>query len=78
MSIKNALAIVLILVTSAHVSAQEWRTLPEEIDRFAASFLDDVQLLSIREGVEYCGFIGYNRKDELTTTKPKRGKAIKT
>ncbi|MEM8798336.1 MAG: DUF4329 domain-containing protein [Pseudomonadota bacterium] len=64
---------MIFLVVSLDARAETWRRLPDPVDRFAASILNKIQAQSIREGVEYCGFIGYNRRGELSATDPKRG-----
>ena len=46
----------------------------EELHEVAAEHLDRVQTLSIREGVEYCGYFGFYTGGPLTGTSPKRGR----
>ncbi len=53
--------------------SQSRQDLTDELDEFALSQLEKFQLRSIRENVEYCGFIGYDSLGELTATRAKRG-----
>lgn len=46
----------------------------EELHEFAADHLDTVQPISIREGVEYCGLLGYDNRGQLAATPAKRGR----
>ncbi len=46
----------------------------EELHDFAADHLDTVQPISIKEGVEYCGFFGYDANGQLAATPAKRGR----
>lgn len=53
--------------------SQSQQDLSDELDEFALSQLEKIQLRSIRDNVEYCGFIGYDSSGELTATRAKRG-----
>lgn len=45
----------------------------DELHEFAANHLDAVQALSFRDGVEYCGLLGYDANGQLTATTPTKG-----
>lgn len=71
------LGATLLVLTSPIASAQHYSPTNselEELHEVAAEHLDRVQTLSIREGVEYCGYFGFYTGGPLTGTSPKRGR----
>lgn len=53
--------------------AQSRDNVTDEIDVLALALFDTIQPWSIRENVEYCGYIGHDRSGQLTATKAARG-----
>lgn len=47
----------------------------DEVDRFAQKVFQNAQLLSFRDKIEYCGFIGYDHQRSLVATTPNAGDA---
>ena len=67
---------LLAALTLSHPLASEDRSdLTEDLDRFAAAFLDRLQPRSIKEAVEYCGLFIQGPAGRFAATKPRRGKA---
>ncbi|WP_299492112.1 DUF4329 domain-containing protein [Acaryochloris sp. IP29b_bin.137] len=72
------LGTTLFVLTSPIASAQHYQPTNselEELHEVAADHLDMVQGISIREGVEYCGFFGFYPGGPLSGTSPRRGRA---
>lgn len=53
--------------------AQSRGELTGTLNLFAVAHLDEVQRLSIRDGVEYCGLFGYDSSGKLAATPARRG-----
>lgn len=71
------LGVALLALASPIATAQTYRptnTELEELHEVAAEHLDMVQAISIREGVEYCGFLGFYTGGPITGTPPRRGR----
>ncbi len=66
-----------VAVAAAPVPAagQDRSALTDEFDRFAAAFFDELQVRSIAENVEYCGYFGFDRAGQWVATPPTRGDA---
>ena len=65
-----------ILVLATHsAGAGDRDDLLDELDSFAADYLDKVQARSFADNVEYCGLFGVNRYDRLVATDARRGLA---
>lgn len=74
----GVLGTTLLVLTSPIALAQHYSPTNselEELHEVAAEHLDRVQTLSIREGVEYCGYFGFYTGGPFTGTSPKRGRA---
>lgn len=63
------------ILLSAPLPAQDRDALFRALDEFAAEHLNQVQMLSIRDGVEYCGLLGIDASGQLAATPPRRGRA---
>ena len=63
----------LVLGLSVPAAAGERASLEDELDLFAAAFLDRLQAKSIAEGVEYCGLFGFDASGALAATEARRG-----
>ena len=57
-------------------AAQSRDDVTDEVDILALALFDTIQPWSIRENVEYCGYIGYDRSGQLTATKAARGDMV--
>lgn len=57
------------------VAAQDRGFLAGDLDRFAAVHFDIIQPLSIADGVEYCGLLGFDAAGNLMATPARRGRA---
>ncbi len=62
-----------VLVSADLAHAQDRRELYDELDIFAAAFFDTLQVQSIAENVEYCGYFGIDASGQLAATKAVRG-----
>ena len=65
-----ALAVSIALVPAR---AGEWRSFEDELDRFAAEFLNSVQPRSFAEKREHCGLFGYDAAGNFAATGPIAG-----
>lgn len=63
------------LIAALPAAAQDRADLTDDLDIFAAAFLDRVQPISIGDGVEYCGLFIRDDDGRLIATPPRRGKA---
>jgi hypothetical protein len=70
-----ALILLATLMLAQPVAAQSRSDLTEDLDRFAAGFLDGLQPRSIRESVEYCGLFIRDSAGRFAATTPRRGRA---
>lgn len=64
-----------VVLLTLPAAAQNRSDLSEVLDIFAAAHFDWVQPRSIREGVEYCGLFGVDRKGNLVATLADAGDA---
>lgn len=67
------LVVLFVVAASALATAQDRRSLDDELDKFAASVFDEIQPRSIAENVEYCGLLGLDAFGKFAATKAKRG-----
>lgn len=68
-----ALLTVALLLPATAAIADDADDLLEDLDRFAANFLDGVQLRSFAQNVEYCGLFGLDAYGRMVATPAKRG-----
>lgn len=54
-------------------NAQSSDNSPDDLDGFALALLNNVQILSFRNDVEYCGLLGYDSSGNFTATPPRPG-----
>ena len=64
----HALTLILLALAPVATSAQSRQEVA-----LAKQILGDLQRPSIRENVEYCGYLGFTRAGRLTASKPTRG-----
>lgn len=62
-----------LLLMSQMAAAGDRDLLEDELDIFAAALFDEIQVKSITENVEYCGYLGFDADGELAATDEKRG-----
>lgn len=62
------------LIVSMPVGAQTRADLVDELDILAVKFLDKLQILSIENDVEYCGYFGVDATGKLTVSETARGR----
>ncbi len=55
------------------LAAQSRDTVNDALDLFALDLFDRIQPVSIREGREYCGYLGFDAAGRMATTEPRRG-----
>lgn len=67
------LVVSIVVAASALATAQDRRSLDDELDKFAASVFDEIQPRSIAENLEYCGLLGLGASGKFAATKAKRG-----
>ena len=67
------LAVVVLLCAAQAAGAQDRSQLKDELDIFAAAFFDKIQIKSIMENVEYCGYFGIDADGKIAATRAKRG-----
>ena len=67
------LSAVLMLGASIAANAQDRSALQDELDIFAAAHFDKIQVKSIMENVEYCGYFGIDAAGNIAATRAKRG-----
>lgn len=63
------------LLTIFPAHAQTRASLTDDLDIFAAAFLDRMQPVSIGDGVEYCGLFVLDAEGRFVATDPRRGRA---
>lgn len=71
----SALVACVLLLVPQSLQAQDGDFPLQALDEFAADHLNRVQMLSIADGVEYCGLFGIDASGRLAATPPKRGLA---
>lgn len=60
--------------TSTSLTAQSQRDLVDELDIMAVKFLEKLQILSIENDLEYCGYFGVDATGKLTVSKTTSGR----
>lgn len=73
MPVRNLLRLALLL--AGLFAAQAARAQGEDELAFARAFLDRLQIRSIVENREFCGYFGRDEAGRLRATKPRRGKS---
>ncbi len=68
MFLTKALPLIFLILSPLALSAQSRQEVA-----LAKQILGDLQRPSIRQNVEYCGYLGYDRGGKLTASKPTRG-----
>lgn len=66
---------VLMLGASQTLAQDDDDDLYAELDAFAAAHLDGIQPRSFAENVEFCGYYGLDRDQQIASTPPTRGDA---
>ncbi len=69
-SLFGTVVLVLACATAAHAQDDD---IYDDLDVFAVAFLNDLQPISISQGVEYCGYFGLDANGNIAATQPHRG-----
>ena len=71
--IRVAILAFTVAIAWTPANAQTRASVTGEVGRFAIALLEKLQSRSIRENVEYCGLLGYDKSGKLMATKAVRG-----
>lgn len=73
--VRRCSLILATLLIALPAAAQDRATLTDDLDIFAAAFFDNLQPVSIEDGVEYCGLFIRDAEGRFVASTPRRGEA---